>query len=113
MVTFIVLAILMAAVGYWSRPEAPVPERLIGQPVVSVDVDYAQCQIDNDCTVVDISCDYCSCGTPINKQYKEQYAAERSEKCQGYKGSVCRVACPPEEVKCVDLRCQFVPIVIQ
>jgi len=86
-----------------------VTEGPLVSPLETVSALRSVCQVDDDCMTFDQSCDFCSCGTPINKSYLGQYEAERLDRCRSYQGGVCSMPCPPQEVKCIDLRCQFVP----
>jgi hypothetical protein len=86
------------------------PDPLNPELSVSIDEQDRACVTDDDCTSFDPTCSFCHCGEPINKQNVDKYMQLRTELCQGYAGGVCDMACPPQEISCVENACAFVPV---
>ena len=64
------------------------------------------CGLDEDCVTVVTGCDGCSCGEPINKEFKQQYLKNLNKKCKFYSGSVCDRICVIEYLDVPEFTCE-------
>lgn len=79
--------------------------------VIQLDPEHQKCESDDDCSFARTKCSQCECyGTPINKDYEEQYRKEYAETCKGFNGPQCDMMCAEGQLKCIDGKCAFAQI---
>jgi len=66
-----------------------------------------ECEKDEDCGFSITRCDQCDCGSPINKNFQDEYMSLYGKVCADYSGGVCDVACEYMEPKCVENLCDI------
>jgi hypothetical protein len=76
--------------------------------VVDVLRAHQRCRSSTECALVWTDCSSCECGTPVNVAHVSFYQNAFAELCEGYRGPVCEMYCPPVELRCVAGVCESV-----
>lgn len=63
------------------------------------------CESPGDCIFTWSRCDYCECGTPMNRKHLKKYEDLRKEKCPDPMRGICDMFCPEPYLDCQENKC--------
>lgn len=76
-----------------------------GEDDIQIEDSDVICESDEDCVSVFTDCSGCDCGSPVNKKFKAKYESLYKSACNSYRGPVCELYCPPEDLRCESNKC--------
>lgn len=76
---------------------------------VKVTSAYTKCETDQDCTLVNVTCNGCCAQEAIQSSLEERFNEAKDSACDGYRGSECDCDPPAEVAVCKAGRCDAVP----
>ena len=74
---------------------------------------YRGCAVDDDCTLVSISCDGCCERDAVAKSLAKEFESTRKDVCSGYEGPECDCEFAKLDARCKNQRCAAVPTPVE
>jgi hypothetical protein len=103
------VALLLAAVGCVACDDDPLELTNDDREVVVPDR-YRSCSVDEDCTLVSVSCDGCCQRDAVTKELEEKFDRDRRESCAGFSGDECDCSFQEMRALCEKERCVAIQI---
>lgn len=80
---------------------------------VAVPERYRECSVDDDCTLVSISCNGCCQRDAVTKSLEKAFERARRDSCSGYPGPECDCEFRKLDARCKNERCTAVPTPVE
>lgn len=70
---------------------------------------YRACASDEDCALVNVTCNGCCTRDAISASRVDTFEYERGRACASYRGAICDCDTKPADARCMAQRCVLIP----